>query len=183
VWQAADGLFARVHNDGFVFATALTAIAQTPMLALPAGRRCRARRPARQSPHAATAFGRLATAQRNEEFAMTHWKHRLMPLAVATIAAVAVLAACQDRKPTGAQTPSASGGEYPTPSDASSPPSGDPIAVPGKGADVTAKDTQSGMVGGASGTVASGGKPGSGSTSGAGTGAAVSSDSKVDTKK
>jgi len=49
---------------------------------------------------------------------MTHSKHRLKPLAVATLVAVAVLAACQDRKPTEAQTPSASTGEYPTPSEA-----------------------------------------------------------------
>jgi uncharacterized lipoprotein YajG len=49
---------------------------------------------------------------------MTHPKHRLKPLAVATLVAVAVLAACQERKPTEAQTPSASSGEYPTPSEA-----------------------------------------------------------------
>ncbi len=49
---------------------------------------------------------------------MTHPKHRLKPLAVAALVAVAALAACQERKPTEAQTPSASSGEYPTPSDA-----------------------------------------------------------------
>ena len=49
---------------------------------------------------------------------MTHPNHLLNPLAVATIVAVAALAACQERKPTEAQTPSASSGEYPTPSDA-----------------------------------------------------------------
>ena len=114
---------------------------------------------------------------------MTHQRHLLRPLAVATIVAVFTLAACQDRRPAGAQAPSASSGEYPTPSDASPTSSSNPVAVPGKGADVTAKGAETGMVGGASGTVGSGGTPGSGSTSGAGTGAAVSSDSKVDTKK
>jgi hypothetical protein len=49
---------------------------------------------------------------------MTYQKHRLRPLAAATIAAVFTLAACQDRKPGEAQVPSASSGEYPTPSDA-----------------------------------------------------------------
>jgi len=114
---------------------------------------------------------------------MTHPIRLLNPLAVATIVAVTALAACQERKPPEAQTPAASSGEYPTPSGAAPASSSDPVAVPGKGADAAAKDTQSGMIGGASGTVASGGKPGSGSTSGAGTGAAESSDAKVDTKK
>jgi hypothetical protein len=125
----------------------------------------------------------LATANRTKEFTMTHQKHRLRSLAVATIVAVFTLAACQDRKPTDAQAPAASSGEYPTPSTASPTSSSDPVAVPGKGADVTAKGADTGMAGGASGTVGSGGTPGSGSTSGAGTGAAVSSDSKVDAKK
>jgi hypothetical protein len=49
---------------------------------------------------------------------MTHPKHRLNPLAVATLVAIAALAACQERKPTDAPTPSGSSGEYPTPSDA-----------------------------------------------------------------
>ena len=114
---------------------------------------------------------------------MTQQQHRLKPLAVVTIVAVFMLAACQDRKPTETQAPSASSGEYPTSSDASPTSSSTPVAVPGQGTDVTAKDATAGMVGGASGTVASGGKPGSGSSSGAGTGAAVSSDEKVETKK
>ena len=46
---------------------------------------------------------------------MTNPNHRLKPLAVAMIVAVAALAACQDRKPTEAQTPAASSGEYPVP--------------------------------------------------------------------
>jgi hypothetical protein len=49
---------------------------------------------------------------------MTHPKHRLNPLAVATLVAIAALAACQERKPTDAPTPSGSSGEYPTASDA-----------------------------------------------------------------
>jgi uncharacterized membrane protein len=57
-------------------------------------------------------------ALRTKEFTMTHQKRRLRPLAVATIVAVFTLAACQDRKPTEAQAPAASSGEYPTPSDA-----------------------------------------------------------------
>jgi len=118
----------------------------------------------------------------DKEITMTHPIRLLNPLAVATIVAVTALAACQERKPPEAQTPAASSGEYPTPSGAPAS-SSDPVAVPGKGVDAAAKDTQSGMIGGASGTVASGGKPGSGSTSGAGTGAAESSDAKVDTKK
>jgi hypothetical protein len=119
----------------------------------------------------------------NTEISMKPLNHRLNLVAAATAVVFFALAACQERKPAEAQTPSASSGEYPTPSSAAPTSSSDPVAVPGKGTDVTSKDTTSGMVGGASGTVASGGKPGSGSTSGAGTGAAVSSDSKVDTKK
>jgi hypothetical protein len=72
----------------------------------------------RQSPPAAIALQRLATAQRTEESTMTHPKHRLKPLAAAMIVAVAALAACQERKPTEAPIPSASSGEYPTPSEA-----------------------------------------------------------------
>jgi hypothetical protein len=49
---------------------------------------------------------------------MTHPTRLLNPLAVATIVALAALAACQERKATEAQTPSASSGEYPTPSEA-----------------------------------------------------------------
>jgi hypothetical protein len=166
-----------------VFATALTAIAQTPMLALCASLGNRCRRHARPSPHVATASQRLAPAQRTEESTMKHSSHLLNPLAVATIVVVAALAACQERKPTEAQTPAASSGEYPAPSQASPGSSSAPVDVPGQGTDVTKKDTQSGMIGGATGTVGSGGKPGSGSTSGAGTGAAESSNAKPDSKK
>jgi len=119
----------------------------------------------------------------DKEITMTHPIRLLNPLAVATIVAVTALAAFQERKPPEAQTPAASSGEYPTPSGAAPSSTSNPVDVPGKGADLTAKGTETGMVGGASGTVGSGGKPGSGSTSGAGTGAAESSDAKVDTKK
>jgi len=81
---------------------------------------------------------------------MTQQQHRLKPLAVVTIVAVFMLAACQDRKPTETQAPSASSGEYPTSSDASPTSSSTPVVVPGKGADVTAKGADTGMVGGAS---------------------------------
>jgi uncharacterized lipoprotein YbaY len=56
---------------------------------------------------------------------MKHLERRLKPLAVAMVVAAAVLAACQERKPTDAPTPSASSGEYPTPSDASPSSTGD----------------------------------------------------------
>ena len=107
----------------------------------------------------------------------------LAAAAAAATAAIFALTACQDRKPTEAQQPPASSGEYPTPANTAPTSTSAPVAVPGQGTDVTTKDATAGMAGGASGTVASGGKPGSGSSSGAGTGAAVSSDEKVETKK
>lgn len=114
---------------------------------------------------------------------MTSFKHGLNLVAAVAAVAVVMLAACQDRKTPVPPPSPASTGEYSSPSGDSRTPSGAPVAVPGTGTDATAKGPETGMVGGASGTVASGGKPGSGSTSGAGTGAATSSDSKVDTKK
>jgi len=114
---------------------------------------------------------------------MTLLKYRLNMVAAVAAAAVVTLASCQERKPTEAPPSPASSGEYPNPSAASPTSSSDPVAVPGQGTDVTAKGAETGMVGGATGTVGSGGKPGSGSTSGGGTGAAVSSENKVDTKK
>ena len=114
---------------------------------------------------------------------MTSFKHRMNLVAAVAAVAVVTLAACQDRKAPAPPPSPTSSGEYSSPSGDSRTSSSAPVAVPGKGTDVTAKGPETGMVGGASGTVASGGKPGSGSTSGAGTGAAVSSDSKVETKK
>lgn len=53
----------------------------------------------------------------------------------------------------------------------------------GPGVEVTEqKGTETGMVGGASGTVASGGKPGSGTSAGGGTGAAESSSERIEKK-
>jgi hypothetical protein len=68
---------------------------------------------------------RLAPAQRTEESTMRHPAFLLSPIAVVTIVAVTALAACQDRKATETQTPSASSGEYPTPSEAAPPSSSD----------------------------------------------------------
>jgi ferredoxin-NADP reductase len=100
-----------------LFASAPTAITQTPMLATYASLRNCGRSHARLWLHGAAALRRVAAAQQNEEFSMTHPKHRLTPLAVATLVIIAVLAACQERKPAEVQVPSASSGEYPTPSE------------------------------------------------------------------
>lgn len=63
-------------------------------------------------------------------------------------------------------------------------PSTDPAPVPGQGKDVTQdKGTETGMPGGEAGTVPSSGKPGTGTSSGAGTGPAVSSGEKTENKK
>lgn len=114
---------------------------------------------------------------------MTLLEHRLSLVAVVAAAAVFSLAACQDRKSPVPPPAPASSGEYSVPSSDSKKSSDATVAVPGQGADVAAKGTETGMVGGASGTVGSGGKAGSGSTSSAGTGAAVSSESTIVTKK
>lgn len=94
---------------------------------------------------------------------------------VALALAFSPLVAC-DREPATPPPPAST----PTPP---ANPTSDPAPVPGKGAEVTEKGTQTGMVGGESGTVASSGKPGSGTDSGAGTGPAESSGSKVENKK
>lgn len=109
-----------------------------------------------------------------------------------SLSAALVVGGCQDRDQTGAQrTPPAASDAVKT-SPATTPPatpapttsSSDPVVVPGKGTDVVEqKGTETGMVGGASGPVASGGKPGSGTESGAGTGPAQSSGDKVENKK
>ena len=118
------------------------------------------------------------------EIRMTLQKYGMNWVAAVVVVAVVTLTACKDREPSVDAPPApASSGEYPNPAGASTPSSSDPVAVPGQGADLTAKGPETGMVGGASGTVGSGGKPGSGSIGGAGTGAAVSSESKVETKK
>lgn len=80
---------------------------------------------------------------------MSHPTCRLKPFAVATTVAVAALAACQERKPTEAQTPAASSGEYPVPSETVPSSTSTPVAVPGKSADIAAKGTETGAVDGA----------------------------------
>ena len=77
---------------------------------------------------------------------MSHPKRRLNPLAVITLVAAAALAACQDRKPTETPVPSASGGEYPTPSEAPPASASTPATAPGQGADVTARGAAGGTV-------------------------------------
>lgn len=108
---------------------------------------------------------------------------------------LAVLAACGDRTPApGSQPPPTGAPPANTASPATSTPStpttpsgsssSEPVVAPGTATDVDAKKgTETGMVGGASGDVASGGKPGSGTDAGAGTGAAVSSGDRIGTKK
>ncbi len=113
---------------------------------------------------------------------MTLLENRLNLVAAAAVVAVVTLAACQDRNSPVAPAP-ASTGEYSIPAGDSATSSSPAGNVPGKGSDVTTQGSETGVVGGASGTVGSGGKPGSGSAGGAGTGAAVSSDSKADTRK
>lgn len=105
----------------------------------------------------------------------------LLPITLALLA----LTACDRRDPpveTVTRTPPANTAaptaQTPTPPAADMT---DPAKGPGQ--EVTEKGgTETGMVGGASGTVASGGKPGTGTDAGAGTGAAQSSDSKEQTK-
>jgi hypothetical protein len=125
VRQAVASLCGAVHADAIVSATALTAIAQKRILTLQTCLGSHGPGHALPSPPAATASLRLATAQRKEESTMKHPSHLLNPLAVATIVAVAALAACEERKSTEAQTPSASSGEYPTPSETAPPSSSD----------------------------------------------------------
>jgi len=102
------------------------------------------------------------------------------------IAAVLValsLGACSDRKPS-TSTPAPTTTPAPTPpASTSAPASTGPVVAPGTGEDATKKGTSTGMIGGEAGTVASSGKPGTGTDSGAGTGAAQSSDSKTTDKK
>jgi hypothetical protein len=105
-------------------------------------------------------------------------KEVVRTLPVMSIAALAMLSVvgCSERKPTPPPAPASA------PSTAS-PSSSSPPVAPGSVSDVTKKGTETGMVGGESGTVASSGKPGTGTSSGAGTGAAESSDSKTENKK
>lgn len=106
----------------------------------------------------------------------------LLPLAVAI-----GLSACdrRDAPIESASTPGAPPNTAsPTAQYPARPPSdiGDPSKAPG--IEVTEHEgTETGMVGGASGTVVSGGKPGSGTEAGGGTGPAVSSTEKTEKKE
>lgn len=72
----------------------------------------------------------------------------------------------------------------PVPPAAEVKPTTDPAPVPGKGTDPSQdKGTYTGMPGGEAGTVASSGKPGTGTQAGAGTGPAVGSGSTTQNKK
>jgi len=94
------------------------------------------------------------------------------------------LSACSDRKPATTTAPVTKSEPAATPpASTSTPTSTAPVIPPGTGEDVTKKGTSTGMVGGESGTVGSSGKPGTGTDSGAGTGAAQDSDSKTSDKK
>jgi hypothetical protein len=106
----------------------------------------------------------------------------LLPLALAI-----GLSAC-DRRDAPVESPSTST----TPPNTASPTAANPARPPndvsdpskGPGVEVTEeKGTETGMVGGESGTVASGGKPGSGTAAGGGTGPAVSSSEKTEKKE
>jgi len=107
------------------------------------------------------------------------FRSTLIPLCA--LLAVSVCVACSDKKTTTTTT-------VPAPAPSSAPPntsssSSAPVIPPGTAEDVTKKGTSTGMVGGEAGTVASSGKPGTGTDSGAGTGAAQGSDSKTTDKK
>jgi len=114
------------------------------------------------------------------------------PLIFAAAILSLAAAGCQDRgrgvtappPSAGTSTAPAPAPATPMPPTADVKPSTDPVAVPGKGTDVEQdKGTQTGMPGGEAGTVPSSGKPGSGTSSGAGTGAAVSSGERIQNKK
>ena len=104
----------------------------------------------------------------------------IVPVCIAVVAAFA-FSSCSDRKP----APPAAPAPAATPANvAPTPTSSAPVVPPGTGTDVESKKgTVTGMVGGEAGTVASSGKPGSGTASGAGTGAAQSSGERTENKK
>ena len=114
-----------------------------------------------------------------------HAAQALIPVSAMLIAALSLsLSACSDRKADTTTAPAAKSVPAPTPpASTPAPTSTAPVVPPGTGEDVSKKGTSTGMVGGESGTVASSGKPGTGTDSGAGTGAAQSSDSKTADKK
>lgn len=102
-------------------------------------------------------------------------------VAAGAFGASLTLAGCGDRKstaPVSAPAPSA-----PANTAAPAPTTTAPTVPAGSGSEVTKKGTETGMIGGEAGTAASDGKPGSGTNSNAGTGAAQSSDGKTSDKK
>lgn len=105
-----------------------------------------------------------------------------LPLTLALTATV-VISSCSERKPSPSVTPAATVPANTAPTSAG-PTSSAPVIAPGAAIDVESKKgTVTGMVGGEAGTVASSGKPGTGTASGAGTGAAKSSEEKTENKK
>lgn len=106
---------------------------------------------------------------------------RAIVLVFIALAATFALSGCSDRKtaPPAASAPAAApANTAPTPTSSA------PVMPAGTGTDVEGKKgTVTGMVGGEAGTVASSGKPGTGTASGAGTGAAESSGEKTENKK
>ena len=92
-----------------------------------------------------------------------------------------MLAACSDKKTV--TTVPAPTTAPPANTAPATPVSSAPVIAPGTAEDVTKKGTSTGMIGGEAGTVASSGKPGTGTDSGAGTGASQASDSKTTDKK
>lgn len=111
----------------------------------------------------------------------------LLPRAAATLLFVA-MQGCGDRAPapqppvpkTTAAPVAPSTGTAPSSSATST---SSPVIAPGTAEDVNKKGTATGMIGGESGDVAASGKPGSGTDSGAGTGAAQASGAKTTNKK
>jgi hypothetical protein len=103
---------------------------------------------------------------------------RVVPVLSLLLASMLSLSGCSERKPAPVTAPAPA----PAPS-APAPTSSAPPVTPGTASDVNKKGTETGMVGGESGTVAASGKPGTGTSEGAGTGAAVSSDTKTEDKK
>ena len=116
---------------------------------------------------------------------------RWLMAAVVPSALALTLAACSDSpRPYGAKTTPqgatpANTAAPTTDTPAAPPPSAStPVIPPNTATEVDQKKgSETGMFGGASGTVASGGKPGSGTASGAGTGPAESSGEKQENKK
>lgn len=110
-------------------------------------------------------------------------------LPVALLAGAFSGVGCNDRKPatpatSTPPTPMQSPAVTSPPATTSAPTSNAPAIAPGTGTDVvTKKGTETGMVGGESGTVAASGKPGTGTASGAGTGASQASGDRTVNKK